>query len=29
VMEDGRVVDMFTAADVKQNIGKLQAYLGV
>src|SRR6266545_2513748 len=24
VMEDGRVVDMITAADVKQNIGKLQ-----
>jgi branched-chain amino acid transport system ATP-binding protein len=29
VMEDGRVVDMITAADVKQSIGKLQAYLGV
>ena len=29
VMEDGRVVDMIAAADVEQNIGKLQAYLGV
>src|SRR5262249_54267705 len=29
VIEDVRVVGMFTAADVKQNIGKLQAYLGV
>ena len=29
VMEDGRVVDMVTSADVAQNIGKLQAYLGV
>ena len=29
VMEDGRVVDMVTSADVKQNLGKLQAYLGV
>jgi branched-chain amino acid transport system ATP-binding protein len=29
VMEDGRVVDMVAAADVEQNIGKLQAYLGV
>ena len=29
VIEDGRVVDIMTAADVKQNIGKLQAYLGV
>ena len=29
VMEDGRVVDMVTSADVQQNIGKLQAYLGV
>ena len=29
VMEDGRVVDMIPAADVQQNIGKLQAYLGV
>ena len=29
VMEDGHVVDVMTAADVKQNIGKLQAYLGV
>jgi len=29
VMEDGRVVDMVAAADVQQNIGKLQAYLGV
>jgi len=29
VMEDGRVVDMIAAADVQQNIGKLQAYLGV
>ncbi len=29
VMEDGRVVDVMTAADVKRNIGKLQAYLGV
>ncbi len=29
VMEDGRVVDVMTAADVKRSIGKLQAYLGV
>ena len=29
IMEDGHVVDIMTAADVKQNIGKLQAYLGV
>ena len=29
VMEDGRVVDTIAAADVQQNIGKLQAYLGV
>jgi len=29
VMEDGRVVDMIASADVEQNIGKLQAYLGV
>ncbi|CAN5895382.1 ABC transporter ATP-binding protein [soil metagenome] len=29
VMEDGHVVDVVTASDVKQNIGKLQAYLGV
>jgi branched-chain amino acid transport system ATP-binding protein len=29
VMEDGRVVDMIASADVQQNIGKLQAYLGV
>ncbi|MCW5733199.1 MAG: ABC transporter ATP-binding protein [Enhydrobacter sp.] len=29
VMEDGRVVDMVSAADVAENIGKLQAYLGV
>jgi branched-chain amino acid transport system ATP-binding protein len=29
VMEDGRVVDMIAAADVAQNIGKLQSYLGV
>jgi len=29
VMEDGRVVDMMSAADVAGNIGKLQAYLGV
>jgi branched-chain amino acid transport system ATP-binding protein len=29
VMEDGRVVDMVASADVQQNIGKLQAYLGV
>ena len=29
VMEDGRVVDMVTSADVQQNLGKLQAYLGV
>ena len=29
VMEDGRVVDAIAAADVPQNIGKLQAYLGV
>jgi branched-chain amino acid transport system ATP-binding protein len=29
VMEDGRVVDMMSAADVAGNIGKLQVYLGV
>jgi branched-chain amino acid transport system ATP-binding protein len=29
VMEDGRVVDMIASADVQQNLGKLQAYLGV
>jgi len=29
VMEDGKVVDMMVSADVQQNIGKLQAYLGV
>src|SRR5215813_11460970 len=29
VMEDGRVVDMIAAADVKQSIDRLQAYLGV
>ena len=29
VVEDGRVVDMMTAAEVATNIGKLQAYLGV
>jgi branched-chain amino acid transport system ATP-binding protein len=29
VMEDGRVVDMMSAADVAGNLGKLQAYLGV
>jgi len=29
IMEDGHVVDVMTAADVQQNIGKLQAYLGV
>ena len=29
IMEDGHVVDIMKAADVKQNIGKLQAYLGV
>jgi branched-chain amino acid transport system ATP-binding protein len=29
IMEDGHVVDIMTASDVKQNIGKLQAYLGV
>ncbi len=29
IMEDGHVVDVMTAGDVKQNIGKLQAYLGV
>jgi len=29
VMEDGRVVDTVASADVQQNIGKLQAYLGV
>ncbi len=29
VMEDGRVIDMIASADVPQNIGKLQAYLGV
>src|SRR6185503_20263626 len=28
VVEDGRVIDMVTAADVKQSLGKLQAYLG-
>jgi branched-chain amino acid transport system ATP-binding protein len=29
VMEDGRVVDMIASANVQQNIGKLQGYLGV
>ncbi len=29
VMEDGRVVDTMSAAEVAGNIGKLQAYLGV
>ena len=29
IMEDGHVVEIMTAADVKQNLGKLQAYLGV
>ena len=29
VMEDGRVVDMMAAAEVQQNLGKLQSYLGV
>ena len=29
VMEDGRVVDMIAAADVAQNVAKLQTYLGV
>jgi branched-chain amino acid transport system ATP-binding protein len=29
VMEDGRVVDTMAAADVRANVGKLQAYLGV
>jgi branched-chain amino acid transport system ATP-binding protein len=29
VVEDGRVVDMMTAAEVSANVGKLQAYLGV
>ena len=29
IMEDGHVVDIMTAGDVKQNMGKLQAYLGV
>jgi branched-chain amino acid transport system ATP-binding protein len=29
IMEDGHVVDVMTAADVTQNLGKLQAYLGV
>jgi branched-chain amino acid transport system ATP-binding protein len=29
VVEDGRVVDMMTAAEVSTNVGKLQAYLGV
>ena len=29
VVEDGRVIDMVTAAEVKQSLGKLQAYLGV
>lgn len=29
VMEDGRVVDMVSAADLAANTGKLQAYLGV
>ena len=29
IMEDGRVVDTMTAANVKQNLGKLQTYLGV
>jgi branched-chain amino acid transport system ATP-binding protein len=29
VVEDGRVIDMVTSADVQQSLGKLQAYLGV
>ena len=29
IMEDGHVVDIMTAADVKQNLDKLQTYLGV
>ena len=29
VMEDGRIVDMVASVDVAQNLGKLQAYLGV
>ncbi len=29
VVEDGRVIDMVASGDVKQNLGKLQAYLGV
>jgi branched-chain amino acid transport system ATP-binding protein len=29
IVEDGRVVDMMTAAEVSTNVGKLQAYLGV
>ena len=29
VMEDGKVVDMISAADVQASIGKLQTYLGV
>ena len=29
VVEDGRVIDMVASADVRQNLGKLQAYLGV
>ena len=29
VMEDGRVIDMVAAAEVKASIGKLQEYLGV
>ena len=29
IMEDGRVVDMMAAAEVQQNLGKLQSYLGV
>ncbi len=29
IMEDGRIVDTMTAANVRQNLGKLQAHLGV
>jgi branched-chain amino acid transport system ATP-binding protein len=29
VVEDGRVIDMVSKADVQQSLGKLQAYLGV
>ena len=29
IMEDGRVVDMMAAAEVQQNLRKLQSYLGV